>query len=71
MAYVIDVTERGAKKFDKAMDFYTAHAQRQGGRRSIGPAKTKADRGQLQAVHEWAGSQGHTVSDRGRIGKEI
>jgi hypothetical protein len=71
VSYAIDLTKEEADTFDQAMDVYTAHAQRQGGRRTGGSGRATTDRQQLQAVREWARANGHTVSDRGRVSQQI
>ena len=71
--YTIDLSEKNAGKFRKALDPYLAVASRVGrtsggGRiasRAVRPAR--ANRDQNQAIREWAGKNGYEVSERGRI----
>ena len=71
--YTIDLSEKNAGKFRKALDPYLAVASRIGrtggsGRiasRAAQPAR--ANRDQNQAIREWAAKNGYEVSERGRI----
>ncbi len=75
--YTIDLSETNIGKLRKALDPYLAAAARVGrtgasGRptsRSTQPVR--ANRDQNQAIREWAASNGHEVSDRGRIPTSI
>lgn len=74
--YSIDLTDKEAKGFDNAIAMYLEHAQRKGGRARPGISNVRGsarstDREQLQAAREWLRSNGHTVSDRGRIKGEL
>jgi hypothetical protein len=72
--YSIDLSEKNAGKFRKALDPYLAAASRLG-RSSAGliPARgraaapSRANRDQNQAIREWATRNGYEVSERGRI----
>lgn len=68
--YQIDLSAKNARELESALAPYvkaatrvTTGARRGGSRRSGAPAK----RVDLAAVREWALSNGHTVSSRGRI----
>lgn len=39
--------------------------------RKTGPAKSHSDPAQLAAIREWAAANGHEVSPRGRIAKDV
>ncbi|PZS17604.1 MAG: hypothetical protein DLM57_08075 [Pseudonocardiales bacterium] len=69
-AYEIDLNKKNASALDKALAPYVAAARKAPTLRSTrrsratGPTSRRPD---LAAVREWARSNGHSVSDRGRI----
>ncbi len=74
VTYEIDLSDQNAKKLRDEFASWVGHARRSGGgarsttkRRSSGGG-AKRD---LAAVREWARSNGHQVSDRGRISAEV
>lgn len=77
--YEIDLSEDNAERLREALAEYVEHARRAGGRKRAAtrpgtgraPRTASADREQNQAIREWARKQGMTVSDRGRIPKEV
>jgi len=78
--YEIDLSEDNAERLRDALAEYVEHARRSGGRKRTGgrvavagraPRTASADREQNQAMREWARKQGMTISDRGRIPKEV
>ena len=73
--YEIDLSEANAAALRDAFANWVGHANRVGGRKSSTPAAAKSGRARggrdLAAIREWARSQGHKVSDRGRISEEI
>jgi hypothetical protein len=77
--YEIDLSEDNAERLREALAEYVEHARRSGGRKRVGrvaavgraPRTASADREQNQAMREWARKQGMTISDRGRIPKEV
>lgn len=75
VAYQIDLSDKNAANMRDAFKFYTDHARRVGGRRQARPARsgaiTRTDKAQLEAIRRWARDNGHQVSDRGRIRKEV
>ena len=71
VSYAIDLTQEESAAFDEAMEPYTVHARRQGGRRSRGAGTIRTDTDRLQAIREWGRSTGHKVSDRGRISQQL
>lgn len=72
--YSIDLTDKEAAGFDKAVAMYIEHATKTGGRRS---SSTRASSGsgrskeQLAEVRAWAQANGHDVSPRGRIKADV
>ncbi|SOC51131.1 histone-like nucleoid-structuring protein Lsr2 [Ornithinimicrobium cerasi] len=73
VSYEIDLSDKNAAKMREAFKFYTDHARRTGGRRQSGTGSSspRTDKAQLDAIRRWAKDNGHQVSDRGRIKKEI
>lgn len=75
VTYEIDLSDENAAKMRETLQFYTDHARRVGGRRQARTARsgetTRTDKAQLEAIRRWAKDNGHQVSDRGRIKKEI
>jgi hypothetical protein len=69
--YSIDLSKENADKLRNSMADFVAHARRAGGRKQrkgSGKSTVKAgDKAQAQAIRDWARSQGHQISDRGRI----
>ncbi len=75
VSYEIDLTSANAAKLRDELAVWIGHAERTGGRKSAGRAPRGAARGgaksDLSAVREWARSNGHQVSDRGRISADV
>jgi Lsr2 len=78
--YTIDLSEKNAGKFRKALDPFLSAATRVGrsggstgtaARRNTPAATGRAGRDQNQAIREWAGKNGYEVSERGRIPSSI
>ena len=73
VSYEIDLNGENAAKLRDALAPYVGHARRAAGRRAGG--RTSAGRGSakrdLADVREWARSNGHKVSERGRISAEV
>jgi len=67
VSYEIDLTAANAKKLRDDLATWVGHARRSGGRKNSRRSATTGRRGDLSAVREWARSNGHKVSDRGRI----
>lgn len=75
VSYEIDLTSDNAGRLRDELAVWIGHAERTGGRKSPGRAPRSAPRGgaktDLSAVREWARSNGHQVSDRGRISADV
>jgi hypothetical protein len=73
VTYEIDLNGKNAAKLRDALAPYVGHARRAAGRRSTGrgPAGRGATKRDLADVRQWARSNGHKVSDRGRISAEV
>jgi hypothetical protein len=73
VSYEIDLNGENAAKLRDALAPYVGHARRAAGRRAGG--RTSTGRGSakrdLADVREWARSNGHKVSERGRISAEV
>ena len=74
-SWVIDLGAKNRAALEKALKPYIAKATelRGGSRRgkSAGSSSRSKSRTDLAAVREWARSNGHEVSDRGRVSAEI
>ena len=73
VSYEIDLNAKNAAALRDALAPYVGHARRSAGRRTSGrPAGSRgAGKRDLADVREWARSNGHKVSDRGRISAEV
>lgn len=76
--YEIDLTNKEADELRKALKKYTDVARRQASRpRTTSSGSTRRSGGsgrsseELQAIRDWANSNGYDVSSRGRIKQEI
>lgn len=75
-SYSIDLTDKEAQGFDKAIAIYVEHATKVSGRRSSGTSTRRSggsgrSKEELAQVREWAQANGHEVSPRGRIKAEV
>ena len=68
--YTIDLNDKNAAKFEKAITPFVAHAQRIGGRRQRGASISKLP-SNAKIVRSWAQANGYAIPDRGRIPSEI
>jgi hypothetical protein len=71
--YEIDLSKKNLDRMIKALQPYTTAARKSGGRRS-GTGRTTnrgADKDQLAKIREWARTNAHQVSDRGRISTAV
>ena len=78
--YTIDLTDKEAASFDKALAMYIEHATKTSGgggsagrKRSSSGGKPGSGRSkdELAKIRAWAQANGHQVSERGRIKKNI
>jgi hypothetical protein len=73
-SWTIDLSAKNRAALEKALKPYIAKATEQGrsrrskATRSSSRSKSRAD---MAAVREWAKSNGHEVSDRGRISADV
>jgi hypothetical protein len=73
LTYEIDLNAKNAAALRDALAPYVGHARRSAGRRTSGrPAGGRGSgKRDLADVRAWARSNGHKVSDRGRISAEV
>lgn len=84
VTYEIDLSADNAERLRSSLAEFVGGARRTSGRRKTTPATaavrtvspgkgggTRNDPEQLRAVRSWAGRNGHTVSDRGRIPQSV
>jgi Lsr2 len=70
--YDIDLSAKNAAKLRDTLAQYVGAARKVSGRqRRTGGSPARAEKEQLQAIREWAKSNGHKVSDRGRIAASV
>lgn len=70
-SYELDLTTKHIDELTSLLEPYVA-AGRKSGRKSPGrDSAPKSDPEELQKIREWAKSNGHTVSDRGRISAAV
>ena len=73
-SWTIDLSAKNRAALEKALKPYIAKATKQGRRRpaaSVRKTARRAARTDLAAVRDWAKSNGHQVSDRGRISAAV
>ena len=72
VSYVIDLSRDNASAMRDVLATYVGAAQRVGGRSRSRASSTSGRRDDRSAqIREWARSQGHKVSDRGRIPADL
>jgi Lsr2 len=75
VSYEIDLSDKNAGKLRDEFASWIGHARRSGGRRSAGrrtaASSSAGSRRDLSAVRAWARSNGHQVSDRGRVSAAV
>lgn len=70
-SYELDLTSQHIDELTALLEPYVT-AGRKSGRKSSGRASAqKSDPEELQKIRDWARSNGHTVSDRGRISATV
>ncbi len=73
-SWSIDLSAKNRSALEKALKPYIAKATKQGRPRPSSSAKKttrRASRTDLAAVRDWAKSNGHQVSDRGRVSATV
>ena len=73
-SWIIDLSAKNRNALEKALKPYIAKATRQGRRSPVTSSRRTAARGprrDLAQVRDWAKSNGHQVSDRGRISAAV
>ena len=69
--YQIDLTDKEAAGFDKAIAMYTEHAQKTGGRRSRGSGSSRGKNSDTAKIKAWADEQGMDYPQRGRLPQSL
>ena len=70
--YEIDLSDANAARLREALGEWTSKARRQGGpRRTNSARQASTRRADLNDIRIWARGQGYTVSDRGRVAREV
>jgi len=79
-SYEIDLNDEHASSIEESFAEWISNARKTAGGRSSSSSSSRsnssrasstAKRGDLDAVRAWARDNGHTVSDRGRVSKNI
>ena len=70
VAYEIDLSEKNATAFRKAVEKYVNSATRVGGRKATKPSGGGRS-SDSAAVRQWAKDNGHEVTERGRIPQNV
>ena len=73
-SWAIDLSAKNRSALEKALKPYIAKATKQGRSRPVAASRrsaVRAPRQDLAEVREWAKSNGHQVSDRGRISATV
>ena len=72
VSYTIDLTSDHAEEFRSALTPYVNAARKADvAVRAKASTGTRAPKGDLKAIREWANSNGYTVSSRGRIPADV
>lgn len=72
VSYEIDLNAKNAASMRDAFATWIGHGRRVAGRSASGRRATRSSGGNdTAAVREWARSNGHKVSDRGRISADV
>lgn len=69
-AYEIDLTDAHATKLRSVLNRYVEAARKTTGK-SASTKKASGPKRDLNAIREWARSNGHSVADRGRISADV
>ena len=72
VTYEIDLNDKNAAALRDSLAGYVGAGRRVSGRKSTGTASSaRSSSGELSKIREWARSNGHDVSDRGRISQKV
>ncbi|KRE37423.1 hypothetical protein ASG73_07000 [Janibacter sp. Soil728] len=72
VTYEIDLNDKNAAALRDALAGYVGAGRRVSGRKSSGTSSAaRSSSGELSKIREWARSNGHDVSDRGRISQKV
>lgn len=71
-AYEIDLHQRNIDKLHKALEPFISKGRKAGRAVPVkGGGSKKAANPELDAIRQWAGKNGHRVSDKGRIPRDV
>lgn len=70
-SYEIDLTDANAKKMEKDFGKYIQFGRKVGARRRPRAAATSKPKVTNAQIREWAAENGHEVSDRGQVRREV
>jgi hypothetical protein len=73
-AYELDLSNKNAAAFRKAMAQYVENARRVGARSTVRGTSRRRARGgdnRTAQIREWARAHGHKVNERGRIAADV
>ena len=74
-SYTIDLSDANAGKLRKALDPFISAGTRVGRgsprSRPVSGGRTATSRDENKAIREWAGANGHEISERGRIPQSV
>lgn len=71
VTYEIDLSEKNAARLRDSMAEWVGSARRAGGRKVAGRRAGTTRREDLNDIREWGRQNGHKVSDRGRVSREL
>ena len=73
VSYEIDLSEKNAARLRDTMSEWVANGRRAGGRKVAGrrSGTTSTRRDDLNEIRAWGRANGHKVSDRGRVSREL
>jgi hypothetical protein len=69
--YEIDLAEHNAREFEKDLARYIEAGRRVAGRNGRNGRRSEQRHQKLQAARVWLRQQGHDISDRGRIPRNL
>lgn len=70
VAYEIDLNDDNAQQLRDQLGEWASKARRVGGRRTTG-ARSAGSSNETAKIRAWAKTNGHQVSDRGRVSQQI
>lgn len=68
--YEIDLSSENARRLRESFDQWASKARRTSKKR-VSTSPARSDKNRLKQIRDWARDNGHTVSDRGRVSRDI